>query len=165
MTGEIAEEGWGPSGRDPGLLVARFSGPDEDGIGELQVLARANGFGGRGSAWFMASDVLQFAEQLSAFPLPDAPPEIVGGYGGTDSKQLPHETLRLEVRWISSRGQLAVRIHLATMVWPNNPPDPGGEATFEIFTTHEQLRQFGIELAQVARGKASVARLRGDRLA
>ncbi len=96
---------------------------------------------------------------------PQPAPASIGGYGATDTQDLTEETLRLGARWISPFGRLALRIHLATMVWPYNLPVPRGDARFELFTTHEQPGQFGIELAQIARGEANVARPRGDRLA
>ena len=151
---------------EAGVLTATFDKLDSDGIGRLTVRAHAHGFGGRGSAWFNVEKVLAFAAALGRYPLSDPGPSIVGGFGSLEHRdELEVELLRLEVRPIGPRGQLALVVHVATEYWPAEPPSPRGDATFDVYTTFEQLRRFSDELAQTVRGELTEARLDGEMLA
>ncbi len=81
--------------------------PDDDGTAELHAEVVANGFSGRGSAWFNVSAVADLAGVLcKAFPLSD-PVELEGGYWIKESGAgLTQEHLALRFYPVAGRGVL-----------------------------------------------------------
>jgi len=154
-----------------------MNGPREDGaflalrhrpegsldIGELLVAARANGFAGRSSAYFNDSAIRAFAARLAEYPLPDGnAPAISGGtsdLGGGNYTEL----VGITVAPSESRGQLAVRVHLAES-WSSRG-DAKHEVRLELLTTYERLRTFSEDLARVVNGGQSEAVLGEEVLA
>ena len=129
-------------------------------IGALTVVARANGFAGRSSAYFNASAILQFAERMAAYPLPDGEPlRIQSGMFPVNSDEL-EEHIGIGVAPVGSLVQVAVLVHLAEP-WPQRSGNRA-DVHLELLTTYERLRRFSPELARVVRGEQSEARLGGE---
>ena len=139
---------------------------DHDGTGELFVVARANGFAGRSSAWLGVDELLSFAAHLVPMPIAnDPPPSIRGGFfGQPGSAGLAQEHVAIEVRRASSTGQLAVAVHLATPVGPGDDPQRQHDLHLEPYTTYERLRQFGRDIRDMAEGRRTHATIEAEHL-
>lgn len=62
---------------------------DLDGTGQLSVEASAIGFSGIGRAYFSKSQIEDFANALTAYPLKkESLPEIIGGLGNQENLAL-----------------------------------------------------------------------------
>lgn len=87
-----------------GKLKLRFD-DDNDGTGELLVEASANGFAGKGGAYFSIPHIEEFADSLVAFPLPQNNfPEIAGDFGKRDATdELAQEHLAIAVYPVDGR--------------------------------------------------------------
>src|ERR1700732_2739980 len=95
---------------------------DGDGTGKLHAEILANGFSARAAAHFSVDELKTFAESLLAFPLSEEPRlKIAGGFY---SKSKPHalETvlLSIELYPVGSRGQVGVRVHGESEIWPGD---------------------------------------------
>ncbi len=143
-----------------GLVLSYYD--DGDGTGELAVSASFDGFSGASAAYFSASELLQFAGRLSAFPLPDeAGIEIAGGYWSSTAEVLEVELVGLRVRPVRRRGQVGVRTHLST-----RPDDVllRHEVTINVLTSYEALRRFSSDLPALVRGEVSEVEVAAERV-
>jgi hypothetical protein len=132
--------------------------PEGDGTGKLTVLASANDYSGRASAWFDAASVAQFAELLEGFPLPSTEPiELASGF--TDQEQIG-----IRVGPVGVKGQISVAVHLATPRWPDTRAESVQDVRLEVLTTYEHVGRFAGELAAVVRGEQDSTRIRGETL-
>ena len=145
-------------------LTLRWGGDDGDGIGKLTVVAWANGFAGVGAAWFDRATVLQFAESVAAYPLPDRPIELAGGFGESFGRP-PREHVRLSVAPVGLRGQVGLRVHLATEQWPDTRVEAVHDVRLELLTTYERLRDLSGDLGAVIEGRLDHAEIGGEVLA
>jgi hypothetical protein len=129
-------------------------------LGELIVTAWAKGFAGHSSAYFNASEILDFAAGLEKYPLPGEDIlEIRSGHLVATTQELD-EHVRITILPVTSLGQVAVVVHLAES-WPDRP-SARSEVRIDLLTTYERLRAFSSALARVIRGKQDLARLDGE---
>lgn len=132
--------------------------PDDDGTAELHGEVLANGFSGRGSAWFNVREVVDFADILSkAFPLSDAI-ELKSGYWGKESGAgLAQEHLALRFYPVAGRGLLGCQVRLATSMHEYNRPEEQHLVRAELITSYQELQQFSAGLTDLANGAAHEA--------
>jgi hypothetical protein len=140
------------------LLVARWA-PDADGTGELHVRVASGGFAGAAKAWFDAEELKRFAVELSAYPLPEKPLTIWGGFGANARTGDPaQEHVKFTVEPIGGNGQVRVHMRLASQRWPNDGPTVAHhEAEIDLLTTYERLRRFSGHLRMVVEGRLGEA--------
>jgi hypothetical protein len=85
-----------------------------------------------------------------------------GGFGriGID------EQVHLAVRGypVGSRGQVGLRVELATPLDPGDRVQAQHRVGLEVLTTYERLGAFGRDLTELADGHEKVARIDGERL-
>jgi hypothetical protein len=147
----------------PDRMAFRWGGDDGDGTGKLTVSARADGFAGVSGAWFDRETVIGFAHAIGAYPLPDDPIEISSGFGAKDDVAQEHVGIR--VGRVGPWGQVGIRVHLATEIWPDTRPESVDEVWLELLTTYERLRFLSRHLALVIEGRLEVAEIEGETLA
>ena len=136
---------------------------DDDSTGRLTAEAQGGGFRGWGSAWVGIDELREFAEALRAYPLSkDSPPRIAGGFY-FDSR-LDQVHLSLDVYPVGGRGQIGIRIRVASEVWEHDRPESRHEATIEILSTYARLERFSREIDDLLSGVASEARLQAELL-
>ena len=134
---------------------------DDDGTAELFAEVVANGFSGRGSAWFNLSDLAGFADTLSrTFPLQNAV-ELKGGYWHKDGSGLSQEHLALSFYPVGSRGTLGCQVRLATPIQEHDSPDERHSLRVELATYYQELQQFAKDLLGLANGAVREAVLFG----
>jgi hypothetical protein len=140
------------------LLVARWA-PDDDGTGELHVRASSGGFAGVAKAWFDAEGLKRFAAALSAYPLPEEPLTIWGGFGANARTGGPaQEHVKFTVEPVGGKGQVRVHVRLANPRWPNDDATVAHhEAEIDLLTTYERLRRFSDHLRMVVEGRLGEA--------
>lgn len=136
---------------------------DYDGTGELFAEVVANGFSGRGSAWFNLDQVSDFADALaSAFPL-DHPIELKGGYWSKETENLLAQVhLALRFYPIGGRGKLGCQVRLATAMQAYDRPEEQHFVQVELDTYYQELQQFSTDLLNLVSGFASEAVLHGS---
>lgn len=153
------------AGERPGYdyLTACWGGDDGDGTGRLAITAYSFGFSGRGHAWFDRETILEFADQVAAFPIPtDGSVSLSGGHGSSPDYI---EHVGIVVLPLGVRGQVDFRLHLANEVWPGNPPEGSYETHMHLLTTYPNLSRFATDLRSVVNATLPSAVLLGDRLA
>lgn len=132
---------------------------EPDGTGELSAEVNANGFAGKGSAWFNIAEITAFAQALaSTYPLqPDKALELKGGrWNSVVHGQLEHVHLGMRFYPIGNLGTIGCRVHLAHQ---NESASlvPEYAVTVELRTDYEALRKFGASLLSVAKGESDEA--------
>lgn len=138
-----------------------FDDGDGTGTGELTVRASFDGFSGVGAAYFGDDQLLRFAEQLLAFPLPEGNPvEVFGGFWSRTADVLEEEHVGLRVLPVGRRGQVTIRTHLAT---PRGGV-PVQEVTVDVLTSYEALRRLSSDLAALVRGEVEEVGVKAERL-
>jgi hypothetical protein len=148
-----------------GFLTLQYAPDPLAGYARLTVVANANGFGGRSSAWLAPQSIVDFAAELSAYPLDAArPPGLSGGYGADPkSGEGPVDTVRLEARPMGAYGQVGIEIYLSDRLAPM--PNPRHEVRAQLLTSYERLQRFSKDLQAVAIGSSLEATLESDVLA
>jgi hypothetical protein len=150
--------------KDPSnLLVLRWFADDGDpGFGQLFVVASSNGFTGNSSAWFNASELLEFARRLREYPPSENPVSVSSGFrdGQTDEY---FDAVAVDVTAVGGRGQIAVRVRL-TSVWEDRSA-PRYEVRLELLTTYERLRTLADELGRMLAGEIAEVTLGAEELA
>lgn len=127
---------------------------DLDGTGELYVEAAANEFSGKGSAYFSKSQIENFANALTAYPLEkENLPEIIGGRGGQIH-------LFMKAYPINGRGDLAIQVKLATELWDGDRTDSQHTVQLEIPTHYQPLADFAKEIKDLLNGMIKQASLK-----
>jgi len=126
---------------------------------ELTVSASANGFCGVSTAYFSASDLVTFAEELTRYPLGHSV-AIASGYGRVG--EILDEHVGIVIQQVTELGQIAVVVHLAEA----DPQrlEARREVRLELLTTYERLRGFGQDVARALQGLETVATLSGELL-
>ncbi len=140
-------------------VIVTWGGDDGDGIGRLTVRAAANGFAGIGEAWTDRTQMLEFSLRLSAYPLREEV-SISAGFGGDEAE----EHVGIAVGPVGSHGQVGIRVHLATPVWPNTRPESRREVRLELLTTYQRLETFSTGLRRVVEGTLHEAIIGGELL-
>jgi hypothetical protein len=145
-------------------ITFKWGGDDGDGFGRLTVTASANGYAGRSAAWFDRETVLRFARAIDAYPLPDEPIEISGGFGETGG-QPAQEHVGIRVARVGLRGQVGISAHLATELWPDTRRASLHDVRLELLTTYERLRFLSRHLSLIVDRRLDAAEIEGDKLA
>jgi hypothetical protein len=161
-----AEHPWHLSTREwlvnarSGWLTVTYRPEGSAGIGELEVSARIPPFAGAGLGYCNDDDLRAFAEALDVYPLPPgARPGLTTGVGG-------QETVGLTVSQVTSRGQLAVAVHLADIDLDQNSPASGAvsSAHMTLLTSYQALHDFAAGLRAAVEAQGGTARLPADEL-
>jgi hypothetical protein len=144
-----------------GGLTVTYQPEGSAGIAELRVQARVPPFAGAATGYFNDDDLRAFAAAISAYPLPaEAHSRLTAGLGD-------QETVGLEVAQVTSRGQLAVTIHLAVTdpgPYPYLTPTAAG-ARMVLLTSYQALHDFAAALLAAIDAQGGTARLPADELA
>lgn len=159
----VADDARGQAPTRDGMTF-RWGSDDGDGIGKLTVTASANGFAGSSGAWFDRETVLAFAQAIEAYPLPDDPIELSGGFGAKGD-QPPQQHVGVSVAATGRRGQIGIRAHLSTELWPDTRPESVHDVRLELLTTYERLRFLSRHLMLIVEGRLEVAEVEGETLA
>ncbi len=135
---------------------------DGDGTGKLVAWAEGHGFAGESGAYFDKLAVEAFATKLEAFPLVGRPSIVGGFYSKERPGDIEQELLSIECYPIDAQGHLALRVRLATELWPPARAESRHAVALEILTTYEPLRQFSHALLALLRGHLEEAVLEGE---
>jgi hypothetical protein len=127
---------------------------DLDGTGSLWVEAGSNGFSGKGRAYFAKSQIEDFANALTAYPLKkESLPEIIGGFGD-------QENLLLKVYPINGKGDLAIQVKIATELWNEERLESQHFVQLEICTHYQTIADLSKELKDLINGRINKASLK-----
>jgi hypothetical protein len=107
--------------------------------------------------------VLAFARALAAYPLPGGVVEVSSGFAATDDRP-PQEHVGLRAAPVGPRGQVGIRVHLSTELWPDTRPESRHDVQLELLTSYERLAAFSPDLVRVIDGKLDEATI-GEKLA
>ena len=142
---------------DPGNAVVLTWAAQGDGTGLLAVRAASKGFAGESSAWFDSTRLLRFAAEIDQYPLGQTV-GIASGYGESEAT-LTEEHVRLEVYPVGVKGQVGVRVRLATVStdWPLTRPASRMEVRLELLTTYQRMGEFSRQVEGLIRGLRSEA--------
>jgi hypothetical protein len=134
---------------------------DSDGTGELRAVVGANGFSGRGSAWFADSQLLAFADGLLTFPLPPAGlSPLQGGYWHKEKNgELEQLHLSLHFYPVGHRGNVGCRVVLRTPL--SQPGNASDSIDVELITSYQQLSEFSSALKHLVQSQVQEAVLHG----
>ena len=148
-----------------GKLTLRFD-DDSDGTGKLLADASANGFAGKGGAYFSIPHIEEFADSLVAFPLPETNfPEIAGGFGKRDApNELAQEHLSIAVYPVDGRGHLGIQIRIATELWDGEREKSQHAVKLEFLTGYEAIAKFSKNLKALVVGQIEEAILESELL-
>lgn len=144
-------------------VTLRWLRDDGDGFGKLTVISATNGFAGRSSAWFDSKTLTDFGDGLNAFPLSDEEKAVSSGFGAKGAAP-PQEHVAIQVGRVGSRGQVGLRVHFSTEVWPDTRQEAEHDVHLELLTTYERLRAFGNDLVGLVAGDIDEARIEGETL-
>jgi hypothetical protein len=136
---------------------------DDKWSGKLIIRASYEGFSGVSEAWIDLEKVVTFANSLTRYPIEsDLPIRIASGFGSPEV--LDQELVALEVGPVGIKGQLGVKVHLASPLWPDDRTESLKEVRFEFLTTYQRLSTFSQDLSNVLRGTLSEAALGSEKL-
>ncbi|WP_375382798.1 hypothetical protein [uncultured Sphingomonas sp.] len=138
------------------VLRIRFR-PDDEWLGRLVVSASANGFAGVGEAWFSKDNLREFAQAITALPLPaDTPPSISGGLGGNE-KNSPQDLVTITFEPHNSVGGVRATVHLETANWDGKERGLYNETTIRFLVTYGDLGRFAPALLDAIDGHVEEA--------
>jgi hypothetical protein len=138
------------------ILVAYRA--DDKWSGKLIIHASYDGFSGASEAWIDLEKVVTFANSLTRYPIEsDLPIRIASGFGSPEV--LDQELVALEVGPVGTKGQLGVKVHLASPLWPDDRAESIKDVRFEFLTTYQRMSTFSQDLSDVLRGTLSEAAL------
>jgi hypothetical protein len=139
-------------------LRLRFD-DDHDGTGKLIASVEFGGFAGHGGAYFSVTELEQFAEAMVVYPIPAGQrPAIAGGFWREDGcHELEQEHLAIAVYAIGRRGQVGVRVRIATELMQSGRPDSQNVVQVELLTTYEAIALFSRRLRSLVRGEVAEA--------
>lgn len=139
----------------PRGLTVTYQPEGSAGIGEVEVSASVPPFAGAGLGYVNDDDLRAFAGAISAYPLPDgARPALTTGVDD-------QETVGLTIFQVTSRGQLAVAVHLAVIDLDRHSPTSGtvSDAHMLLLTSYQALHDFATELVSAMEAHGGTARL------
>jgi hypothetical protein len=144
----------------PTDCVAVSYEPDDGYAGRLHVRVRFDGFEGRAVAWVDRVRVSMFAEELKRYPLDQsAPVTFSAGIGDADDYI---EFIAISVAPIGGKGQVVLRIRLASEDWRDGKPVSVHSTSVEFPTSYEFLRRFSGHLHMVLDSHLDQASLEFD---
>lgn len=137
-------------------LLTFYFEPENDWDGKLTATVTSNEFKAKGSAWFNTNELRQFAEELSAYPLPlDALPSLASGVWA-ERGRLERTHLAVSVAPYGLRGLVRFTVNLAT---DDLGETLGCNATVRFLATYADLSAFSAEVASLADGVIASASL------
>jgi hypothetical protein len=138
---------------------------DSDGTGKLIATVEAGGFAGRGGAWFGISQIEEFADLITVFPLPSSQKcSLAGGFWKEREHKLDQEHLGIDIYPIGRRGHIGVQVRIASELWKGSRPEAQMMAKVEVITFYQPLLDFSSQLKKLVRGSAKQALLEGETL-
>ncbi len=139
---------------------------DSDGTGELTAEATADGYSGRGSAYFHIDELKHFATAIGEFPLPERGRcRVAGGFYSKEVRgKLEQEHLGIDIYPVDRRGHIGIQVRASTQLWQDMRPDSQKIAKIEIITSYEPLRNFSRQLLALITGAVREAVLEGETL-
>jgi hypothetical protein len=143
-----------------GYLRLRFQ-DDGDWTGKLTAQAEVGGFSGRGSAWFSVSQIEEFADKISAFPLPVDKKHVLAG-GSWGQGRLEQEHLAIEIYPVDGRGHIGTQVRVASELWGEARPQSQLAARIELITSYQPLLEFSRDLVGLVRGFVEEVILEGE---
>ena len=131
--------------------------PDDEWLGEILAEAHSNGFSGRSSAWFSKQQLEDLVEALRAFPLPEGPLTLAGGYWKDGVLETTMVSLRLAPT--GPRGTLMATVELQGE--ERSGANLAHAVTLEFQTDYAEVDDFRTELARALAGGSATLRERG----
>jgi len=127
---------------------------------ELFVRFKSAVFSGQGSAWIKLSQLRQFAECLSVYPLGSAPaPKLVGGYWDSTGSSVVDEHVHISVEPYGNLGALNMFVKVAVPQDGVNRATPKYLASVILQTDYAQISVFAKYLLSLAAGSEQEATL------
>lgn len=124
-----------------------------DGTAELSAEVKADGFSGRGAASFNRRDLREHARAFAIAPKQGERIEIAGGYWSKNEPNvLEQELLYIGVFPVDSRGNLGIRIRLATPYDDSTRSGVQSAVSVELTIGHSQLIKFAEEFLALVGG-------------
>jgi len=147
-----------------GLVLEYHS--DNDGTGQLIAEIKSKGFQGKGAAWFSEEKIRGFISAIRLYPIEvEKHPHIASGFYSVENpEEIKQLLLSIDVYPIGVRGQLRIRLHVETEIWPNSKPTLHNEATIEFYTTYSRIVEFSNELEELINDKKEKAILEVEEL-
>jgi hypothetical protein len=133
--------------------------PEDERHGEIIAHVESGAFAGRSSAWFSMERLRAFRETLDTFPIvPGREPTLAGGFWNDDDKlNQTHVSIRIEPAGL--RGELRLRVTLATPDWPHGKSSQHG-VQVAIILSYSDLHAFQRDFAALLDGKLREACLK-----
>ncbi len=136
---------------------------DDDGTGELFASVEAEGFSGRGSAWFNSDDLSAFCSRLGDYPLQaERLPRLEGGYWKSAGAGLKETHLSVIVTPHDHSGSLRVIVTVAEPTYEGNAPGLSRRAHTWFLVGYNDLERFQAVLRNVLAGSANEAVLSSE---
>ena len=147
-----------------GLWVRLLPGAEGDGTVDLQVRVRSGAFAGEGRDAFDVETLRGFASTLTAFPLgAEARRGIVAAsWHVSDEGRREQVHVALSAYPINSRGDLGVRVRVATRANTHDRPESIHVAEVELKTGYSALARFSEQLSALLDGRIEEATLLPD---
>lgn len=137
--------------------------PADEWYGQLVATVAAEGFGGRGGAWFDMDELRSFLEKLSAYPLSkEQQPVCLIGSLGTPEGEPAHEHMAIIFEQHDARGRIRVTARLATPVWNSETEDLACRAEIRFLATYADLDNFRVAFYNLLDGSATRATLQSS---
>lgn len=125
--------------------------------GQLHVQARFDGFEGRANGWTDRQHVSEFAERLKQYPLDEHAPVTFSAGIGVGDEYI--EFVGISAAPVGGKGQVVLRIHLASEDWRDGKPISPQGVNVEFPTSYEYLRRFSDHLHMVVDSRLDQASL------
>jgi hypothetical protein len=131
--------------------------PDNDGTAKLYGEVQTSHFAGSGAAWFNLSELREFCDALSSYPIrAGSPPALAGGYWG-DGGQLKDTHLAVQVVPYDNLGKLQINVQLREPVAMNEPADRVQSVRTWFVAGYNDIDAFRIAFSRVLKGEADEA--------
>ncbi|WP_148282220.1 hypothetical protein [Corallococcus coralloides] len=147
-----------------GLWLRLLPGAGGDGTVDLQARVRSGAFSGQGSDEFDVETLRGFASALTAFPLgAEARRGIVAAsWQVSDRGRREQVHVALSAYPINSRGELGVRVRVATRANTHDRPEATHVAEVELTTGYSAPGRFAEQLTSLLDGRVEEASLLPD---
>jgi hypothetical protein len=127
--------------------------PQSDQSVKLFVRFEAEGFSGQGDAWVALSQVREFANAISAFPLDsEIPQKLVGGYLDPSGKSFAEEHVGIFVTPVGRTGEINILVRVAVPQDIDLLKEPKFSAAVSFRTDYEQLKALSARLRSLEPG-------------
>ena len=133
-----------------GSLTLRFE-PVDERYGELVATVDSDGFAGVGSAWLSHSEVLEFTDRLSEYPLGSSPPPSISGGLGHKTQQ-PQTDLSLILTPDDPLGGISVLVELTGPSSSANGRIPYSKVQTGFVVSYMDVERFQRSLRRLIRG-------------